>query len=229
MCSLGSAGPLWNAGFSSMPLALTVENLAVERGGRVLFSNLFFRTVAGEAMTLTGPNGAGKTTLLRALAGFCRLAAGSVVLAEAAGERDMAENCHFIGHTNAVKPALSVWENAVFWARYLGGDAAPVRPTLERFQLADLAHVPAGYLSAGQKRRLALARLLLAPRPLWLLDEPTVSLDTASTAILARAIDDHVAGGGIVLAATHIPLGVGRVRELRLGGRAAKANFSEPR
>ena len=200
-----------------MSLVLTAEDLAVERGGRVLFSGLSFKAGAGEAVTLTGPNGVGKTTLLRALAGFCPITAGSVVLTDQAGdEREMAANCHFIGHANALKSALTVNENAFFWARYLGQNTTKVERVLQRFALAELTHIPAGYLSAGQKRRLALSRLMLAERPVWLLDEPTVSLDAASTAMLASVVNDHVAAGGIVIAATHIPLGLASPNELRL-------------
>ncbi len=207
-----------------MPLMLTAEDLAIERGGRVLFSGLSFSAGSGEAVTLTGPNGAGKTTLLRALAGFCRIAAGAVRLTDQSGsEREMAGSCHFVGHANALKSALTVSENATFWARYLGQDTARVKPALQRFALAELAHIPAGYLSAGQKRRLALSRLVLAERPLWLLDEPTVSLDAASTAMLARVVNEHVSAGGIVIAATHIPLGLASPRELRLSTSLAGA------
>ena len=203
-----------------MSLQLTVDDLTVERGDRVLFSELTFKVGSGEAVTLTGPNGSGKTTLLRTLAGFCRIAAGSVRLKElAGGESEMAANCHFIGHANALKSSLTVSENATFWARYLGQSTARVNPVLQRFALSELAHVPAGYLSAGQKRRLALARLMLAERPVWLLDEPTVSLDAASTAMLADVVNEHVAAGGIVVAATHIPLGLASPRELNLVGR----------
>lgn len=201
-----------------MRLTLTVEDVAVERGGRMLFSGLSFVAASGEALTLTGPNGAGKTTLLRSLAGFCRLAAGRISLSEGASEREMVESCHFITHSNALKAGLTVAENAAFWARYLGQDTSTVAVALERFALKGLSHIPAGYLSAGQKRRLALSRLLLARRPVWLLDEPTVSLDAASTAILAGVVNGHVAEGGIVIAATHIPLGLASPRELRLGG-----------
>lgn len=206
-----------------MPLELSAEGLAIERGGRVLFSGLSFRAPAGAALTLTGPNGAGKTTLLRVLAGFGRAKSGQIQLRDEAGDRALGEHCHFVGHANAIKPTLTVSENAGFWASYLGEDepgqhaARRAAAALGRFGLADLAHVPAGYLSAGQQRRLALARLLLARRPLWLLDEPTVSLDAASTAILADVMGAHLASGGIVIAATHVPLGLAGSAELRLG------------
>ena len=202
-------------------MELRAENIAVERAGRILFSGLSFSAARGEALTLTGPNGAGKTTLLRTIAGFLTPAAGKIRLIGGPLEQDLAESCHFVGHANATKAALTVLENARFWAEYLGGDATLVEPSLGRFGLSALAHVPAGMLSAGQKRRLALARLLLAPRPVWLLDEPTVSLDAASTTILAEVVNAHVASGGIVIAATHIPLGLKAARELRLGGAAS--------
>ncbi|MCL4767810.1 MAG: heme ABC exporter ATP-binding protein CcmA [Hyphomicrobiaceae bacterium] len=202
---------------------LTVERLAVERGGRRVLSELSFEVAAGEALLLTGPNGAGKTTLLRTIAGFLAPASGRIALAGSSGEQPIAERAHYVGHTNAVRPTLTVEENASFWARYLGGSDGRVRPALDRFGLASLAAIPTGYLSAGQKRRLALARLLLAQRPLWLLDEPSASLDASSTRVLAGVLDGHVAAGGLVVAATHLDLGLARSRELRLGFAAGQA------
>lgn len=195
---------------------LVVERLVVERGGRRVLSELSLAVAAGEALLLTGPNGAGKTTLLRSIAGFLAPVSGHIALAGARGE-PIAEQAHYVGHTNAVRLTLTVAENASFWARYLGGPEAWVAPALERFGLASLAAVPTGYLSAGQKRRLALARLLLARRPLWLLDEPSTSLDATATRVLAGVIDEHVGAGGLVVAATHLDLGLARSRELRLG------------
>ena len=134
-----------------------------------------------------------------------------------------------MGHANGIKASLTVAENLRFWTEYLAeddrdGNADRLDEALDHFNLLDLSDIPAGYLSAGQKRRLGLARLLVAHRPLWLLDEPTVSLDTASVALLAKAVDAHVTGGGIAIAATHIPLGLAKTRELRLvGGVAAEA------
>lgn len=200
-----------------MPLQLAAEDLSVARGGRVLFSGLSFAVAAGETLLLTGPNGAGKTSLLRVLAGFLPAAQGRVVLRGGDAELDLAQQCHWIGHANAVKPALTALENARFWARYLGGSDAAAEAALDRFGLGALGHIPAGYMSAGQKRRLGLSRLLVAERPVWLLDEPTVSLDADSTAVLAEVVRGHVAAGGLAIAATHLPLGLAGARELRLG------------
>lgn len=201
-------------------MALVAENLTLRRGERIILSGLSFRADAGEALLLTGPNGAGKSTLLRALAGLLPPANGRVGLIEEGAEvRDvLAEHCHFFGHLNAVKSSLTVIENAEFWARYLGGPSSGVTLALERFHLSDLGAIAAGYLSAGQRRRLGLSRLLLALRPVWLLDEPAVSLDTVSQGLLAGVVNEHLARGGIVVAATHQPLGFAPSRELQLGG-----------
>ena len=197
---------------------LITENLSIERGGRTIIDGLSFAVADGEALVLTGPNGAGKTTLIRAVAGFLAPLSGSVRLDGGMADTPIAEQCHYVGHRDGVKGSLSVAENARFWGSYLGGVGA-IDGVLERVGLAALAGVPAAYLSAGQRRRLGLARLLLAQRPLWLLDEPTVSLDASGVAMLAGLVAEHLAAGGLVLAATHIPLGLARARELRLGVR----------
>lgn len=206
-------------------MQLVAENLVIERGGRVIVSGVSFAVQSGEALLLTGANGAGKTTLLRALAGFLPLHGGAIRLDPAPSDAALAEVVHAVGHANAVKAHLTVGENVRFWARFLGGEAGAVEradAALDAFTLSDLEDFPASYLSAGQKRRAGLARLLAAPRPVWLLDEPTVSLDAASTGNLAKIINAHTSGGGIVIAATHLPLGLERTRELRLkrGGTA---------
>ncbi len=198
-------------------MKLIVENLAQSRGGRTLFARLSLTVAAGEALVLTGPNGAGKTTLLRTLAGFLAPEAGSIRLQGAPADTTVGEWAHYVGHLNAIKPALSVRENVTFWSAYLGAGAADATArALQRLQLDALADIPAGYLSAGQKRRLGLARLLAADRPLWLLDEPTVSLDADNRDRLAAIIQDHLAAGGLVVAATHLPLGLARAKELDL-------------
>lgn len=204
-------------------MRLLADNLTLTRGGRRLIEGLSFDVGAGEAVVLTGPNGVGKTTLLRALAGFIAPEAGSIRLEGAQDEAAVAELVHYVGHANGVKAGLTVRENARFWARFLGGDIPAVETVLESLHLADIAEVPAGYLSAGQKRRLGLARLLLAERPLWLLDEPMAALDVASQALLAGLMQRHLDGGGILVAATHGPLGLARARILEL----AAAHFGE--
>ncbi len=207
-------------------MSFIADSLVIHRGGRRIVSDVSFTLTAGEAMVLTGPNGAGKTTLIRALAGFLPLTSGSIHLEGAGEEGDIGEHCHVVGHRDGVKSALTVHENARFFARWLSasGTSDPPPPiarsvdeALGRLGLEALAQVPAGYLSAGQRRRLGLSRLLLAWRPLWLLDEPTVSLDAAAVSNLASIVREHLARGGMAIAATHIPLGLDGAREWRLG------------
>jgi heme exporter protein A len=174
-----------------------------------------------EFVCLLGPSGCGKTTLIRIIAGLLAPTAGTVALDGGDGERGLGEQCHYVGHLNAVKASLTVEENARFWGRYLGGGDQRLEPALSAFGLDGLRDIPAGYLSAGQKRRLGLARLLIAERPIWLLDEPTASLDSASQQVLAGAVNAHLARGGLVVAATHAPLAYANARELALG--AARA------
>lgn len=200
-------------------MQLIAENLCVERGSRTIIRDLSLVVASGDAIILSGANGAGKTTLLRALAGFLPPSSGIVRIDGGDTEKTVGEQAHFVGHANAVKANLSVRENVGFWARYLGGateNHARVERALEHFGLRDLAEFPAAYLSAGQKRRVGLARLLAVELPIWLLDEPTVSLDLASTGLLAKAIEHHVEAGGLAIIATHIPLGLQRSRELAL-------------
>jgi heme exporter protein A len=204
-------------------MKLIAEGLASIRGGRTLFASLSFAVGAGEALLLLGPNGSGKTTLIRTLAGLLAPAAGRVHLEGGDAERSVGEQCHYVGHLNALKSSLTVEENATFWCRFLGGGRDGLDNALAPFGLAALRDIPAAYLSAGQKRRLGLARLLLAERPIWLLDEPTVSLDTAAQAALGGIVEGHLAKGGLVVAATHVPLGLSNARELHLGGMAGAA------
>jgi heme exporter protein A len=196
---------------------LILDAVTIARGARTLLADLSVTVEGGEALVLTGANGTGKTTLLRAIAGLFTPQAGSIRLDGGDAERECAEHCHYVGHLNGIKPTLTAAENLAFWGRYLGSDATDsVATALRGFNLEALADIPAGYLSAGQKRRLGLARLLVAPRPLWLLDEPTVSLDAASADLVSAAVNAHVASGGIAVAATHLPLGLSAARELRL-------------
>ncbi|MFZ1101892.1 MAG: heme ABC exporter ATP-binding protein CcmA [Hyphomicrobiaceae bacterium] len=204
-------------------MKLIAEKLCARRGGRILFADLSFSVAAEQALLVTGPNGAGKTTLLRTIAGFLPLEAGEIRLDGNAAGASIAEHCHYVGHANAVKPSLTVVENAAFWGGFLGGAPDRLDAALATFGLAGLRDIPAGYLSAGQRRRAGLLRLLLAERPLWLLDEPTTSLDTAAQAMLAGAVNRHLASGGLVVAATHLALGFDRAQELQLGRAAAAA------
>jgi heme exporter protein A len=200
---------------------LNVEAVTIERGGHVIIDGLSFSVGAGGALVLTGPNGAGKTTLIRALAGFLTPTSGSIQVVGADNDAELAALCHYVGHRDAIKPRLTVAENVAFWGAYLGGPAHGTDAALDACGLLDLADVPAGYLSAGQKRRLGLARLLSAPRPIWLLDEPTTSLDAEHQRQFAGLIEQHRAGGGMVIAATHMDLGLASARSLQLTARVA--------
>lgn len=210
---------------TSSGMDLVLDCLSCRRGGRTVFSGLSFRAAAGSAALLRGPNGAGKSSLLRIVAGLLPPAAGDVRLGEVSLARDrggMQELVAFAGHLDAVKPALSVAENLALWAGIFGGGRGGVEAALERFGLAEMADRPAGQCSAGQRRRLGLARLLVVERPLWLLDEPTVSLDAASTALVADLVRGHAAAGGIALIATHIDPGLGAVPVIEMGGGQAR-------
>lgn len=179
-------------------MELRVDNLTVSRGGVAVLEGLSFRLAAGEVLVLRGPNGSGKTTLLRTLAGLQPPMAGEVSLPP--------EAIAYGAHADGLKATLSVAENLSFWARVHG--VADIEPALTNFNLQGLRNRAAQNLSAGQKRRLGLARLLVTGRPIWLLDEPTVSLDTASVGLFADAVRAHVAAGGAALIATHIDLGL---------------------
>lgn len=201
-------------------MRLTATSLASDRGGRRVFEDVSFAIDGGEALIVTGPNGAGKSTLLRVLAGFLRPAAGRIALEGGSDEMSLAEQAHYIGHHDAVKPALTLTETLRFWTQILGGLVAAVPSALAAVELDHLADLPAGTLSAGQRRRLALARLVAISRPVWLLDEPTTAIDAASEERLLALLDAHIARGGLVVAATHAPLAVAKARSLHLGASA---------
>ena len=214
-------------------MRLTASALTCVRSGREVFAGLDFSLVAGEALLVLGRNGAGKSSLLRVVAGLVRIAAGKLLLEGAAAELTLPEQSHYVGHQDAVKPALTVQENLAFWAQFLGGEAAAVTDAalaaaLDALDLGGLATLPAAYLSAGQRRRLALARLVAVRRPIWLLDEPTSALDAATQERLAGLMRGHLAGGGIILAATHGPIGLAVTKELRLAGAAPSAGPPGP-
>jgi len=196
-------------------LRLSATGLGCVRGLRDVFSGINLQLAAGEALALVGPNGAGKSSLLRLIAGLLAPSAGRVGLEGGAADRSIAEQAHYLGHLDAFKPALTVTENLAFWSRYLGA-AGPSGAPLAAVGLEELGGLPAAYLSAGQRRRLSLARLIAVPRPVWLLDEPASALDSAGQDMLAAVMRGHLAGGGIIVAATHGPLGI-EAKELRLG------------
>jgi heme exporter protein A len=191
--------------------SLTTENLACVRGDKRLFEGLSFRVRAGQALAVEGANGAGKTSLLRLLAGFLSPVAGRVLVRTAASESDDAEErgrlVGWLGHLDGLKPQLTVMEQLSFFARLYGRTPDPA--ALETVGLARQADLPCRYLSAGQRRRLALARLLICERPLWLLDEPFAALDAAGQGLVAGLMLRHCGSGGIIIAATHDPLGLG--------------------
>ncbi len=186
-----------------LPLTLTVENLAAARGLRVLFEDLSLKVGAGDALELRGPNGSGKSTLLRILAGLTRPYGGTVRFTGRASAEGEDVAVHYLGHSDAVKPAETTGEQAIFWARYFGRKDAVAREALERVGLSQRVEVPGRGLSAGQRRRLALSRLLIDPRPVWLLDEPTAALDVEGRRLVSALIDEHRATGGLVVAAIH--------------------------
>lgn len=204
---------------------LVVKSLRCVRGGRVLIPELSFTLGAAEGLLVQGPNGAGKTTLLRAIAGLFQAEAGTTRLEGGDDEKSLAEQCCFIGHLNGVKPSFTASENLRFIAAYFEiDDDGAVDEALATFGLEAVAHVPAAYLSAGQKRRLGLCRLLLMRRPLWLLDEPSVSLDLASQAVLAGVIRRHLTAGGMAIVSTHMPIDIGATRVIDLGSASDAAH-----
>jgi heme exporter protein A len=200
-------------------MQLSGRGVTCVRGGREVFSGLDFTAAAGEALAVVGRNGSGKTSLLRLIAGLLVPAGGSIGLAGGDAELTLPEQCHYLGHRDALKPALSVAENLSFWADFLGGERFDAIENLAAVGLDHATHLPAAFLSAGQRRRLSLARLLTVRRPVWLLDEPTTALDAAGQDMFGGLMRDHLSRGGLIIAATHAPLGID-ARELRIGGAA---------
>src|SRR5271166_2111155 len=203
-------------------MRLSEWDLTIERGGRRLFAGLSFEVAAGAALIVTGPNGAGKSSLLRALCGFLPVQAGGFALEGGDAERAVGEQAHYLGHADGVKGALTAGENLAFAAAMLGGQSSrdAGRAALAQVGLAHAIDFPARLLSAGQRRRVALARLLTADRRLWLLDEPTTALDAAAQGAFAAIMQVYLQGGGIIVAAAHAPLGLMGAQELRLGADA---------
>ncbi|APO76682.1 cytochrome-c heme transporter ATP-binding protein CcmA [Rhizobium etli 8C-3] len=203
---------------------LDASNLAARRGEDLIFADLSFRLEAGEALVLTGKNGSGKSTLLRVVAGLLGPERGTVEFTDSRGgtERNAREVSHYLGHRNAMKSELTVSENLAFWQNFLGDVLGVSQLSIEdaaaAVGLSGITHLPFGYLSAGQQRRFAFAKLLVAYRPVWILDEPTAALDASADRLFADLIDAHRKKGGIVVAATHQPLGLENSRELKMTG-----------
>jgi len=206
---------------------LVAEGLACRRGARLIFSGLNCTLPAGGALVLTGANGSGKSSLLRLLATLLAPAAGRVMWAGAPVAADPARyraSLHYVGHLDAIKPALGVRETVAFWAGLRGTAHPRIDASLAAFALDPIADWPCRWLSAGQRRRLALARLVAAPAPLWLLDEPTASLDADGERRLLATVATHRAGGGRVVVATHQPMSLGAARVLALEDFACAAD-----
>ncbi|MCW1954482.1 MAG: heme ABC exporter ATP-binding protein CcmA [Roseobacter sp.] len=198
-------------------MELQVDKLCVARGGLAVLRDVSFSVKPGQALVLRGPNGIGKTTLLRTLAGLQPALSGQVSLAF----DDMA----YAAHVDGIKTTLTVKENLLFWSHVFG--TKTIDPAVEAFALADLLDKPAGLLSAGQKRRLGLARLMVTGRAVWILDEPTVSLDQTAVALFGRVIEGHLAGGGLAILATHIDLGLSNALSLELGAYRAVSSLQD--
>ena len=196
-------------------MQLIGTDLSCERGGRTVFSGISFAVRRGEVLEITGPNGAGKSTLLRLVAGLSDPAQGALKLENGGADLTVGQQAHYVAHQDAIKPALSVSENLRFWGDFLGG--GEVERALQSFSLEPMGQYPAGLLSAGQKHRLALSRLALVPRLIWLLDEPTVGLDQGSREQLFNIMRAQLRAGGLILVATHVPLGIAPDISVRLG------------
>ncbi len=212
-------------------MTLDVKDLACVRGGRPVFAELSFQAAPGDLVVVRGPNGCGKSSLLRLIAGFLRPAAGTIMWDQTAITEDRPAHgarTSYLGHLDAVKPVLTVEENLDFWAGLGNPSMAPadqIMAALKNLELRALADLPGGYLSAGQKRRLNLARLLVRPSSLWLLDEPTATLDDRSAAIVTGLISEHCAGGGVAIVATHLSLGLPAAVDLDMDQYRARAKL----
>jgi len=207
-------------------MRLSAFDLACRRGGRDVFAGVGFSVASGESLTVSGRNGAGKSSLLRMVAGLLRAAAGRIGLEGGDPELTLGEQAHYLGHQDALKPALSVGENLRFWSEFLGLSSVDVHGSLAVVGLDALTDLPAAYLSAGQRRRLSLARLVAVKRPIWLLDEPASTLDAAAQTRLAQLMLDHLNGGGLILAATHGAIGLDGGQQLRLDQPSASGEGS---
>ena len=204
-------------------LRVEARNLAARRGEERIFSGISFVLEGGDSLVVTGRNGSGKSTLIRVVAGLLSADEGetTVTIGGQVWPR-AAEACHYLGHQNAMKREMTVEENLVFWKRFMGdlegGAGLNAADAADAMGLSQIFHLPFGYLSAGQQRRMAMAKLLCAWRPVWLLDEPTAALDVQSEALFARIMEEHLQKGGSIIAATHQPLGLNASRQLVMTG-----------
>jgi heme exporter protein A len=210
-------------------MRLIAENLSARRGEDLIFQSVSFALSGGESLVLTGKNGSGKSTLLRVVAGLLRPESGTITWQAETADKGMraAEACHYLGHRNAMKAELSVHENLTFWQQFFGqsqqGKSLPVDEAADAVGLSEITHLPFGYLSAGQQRRMAFAKLLVSFRPVWILDEPTAALDVSAERVFTGLIESHLRNGGILIAATHQPLGLESAQELKMAGFAGFA------
>lgn len=189
-------------------MKLIASSLAVNRAGRRIVDDLSFSVERGQALIITGENGAGKSTLLRAIAGLLPLETGTLEFEGGDSEATIGEQIHYLGHHNAMKSALSVKENLEFWQNFIGEKNLSIEDVLEVVDLSHTLNVPFGYLSTGMKRRISIARLLLNKKPIWVVDEPTSGLDGHSSKMFTQMASDFCANGGILIAATHLPLNI---------------------
>lgn len=204
-------------------MRLLVEGLSARRGEDLIFNDISFALAPGEALIVTGPNGSGKSTLLRVLAGLLAAESGRLYIdGGPTGFKHPHELSHYLGHRNAMKRELTVEENLSFWQSFLGdspgGAGISTAAAGEAVGLGGITHLPFGYLSAGQQRRMAMAKLLVAHRPIWILDEPTAALDAGADRLFSQLVAAHLERGGIVIAATHQPLGIGQSQALQMKG-----------
>ena len=202
-------------------MKLIVENLNLTRASQEIVSDISFELSAGEALIVTGENGSGKSTTLRGVAGLLPINSGSVKLLDETGkqfEGETREYCHYLGHQNGMKPALTVRENLDFWQKFFGEPDLSIEEALDEVDLAHTIDLPFSYLSAGMKRRVSIARLLVSDRPIWILDEPTAGLDAQSVKMFTNLCKTFCDGGGILIAATHLPLGIETEKTLKIGG-----------
>ncbi len=202
-------------------MKLIVENLSIHRATQEIVSDISFELSSGEALIVTGENGSGKSTTLRGIAGLMPLNTGSIKLLDEKGkqfEGEIREYCHYLGHQNGMKPSLTVRENLDFWQKFCGDPDLTIEEALDEVDLAHTIDLPFSYLSAGMKRRVSIARLLVSDRPVWIVDEPTAGLDAQSVRMFTGLCHAFCEGGGILIAATHLPLGIETEKTLEIGG-----------